>query len=78
MLRLIDQQAEAEAMEIAIARVKARVHEKTWEAFKLLALGDMEGKAIAEQLGMSISSVYVARHNVQKMLTEEIAKLSCE
>ncbi|MFM7074253.1 MAG: RNA polymerase sigma factor [Planctomycetota bacterium] len=78
MLKLIDQQAEAEAMEIAIARVKARVHEKTWEAFKLLALGDMEGKAIAEQLGMSISSVYVARHNVQKMLTEEIEKLSRE
>lgn len=78
MLRLIDQQAEAEAMEIAIARVKARVHEKTWEAFKLLALDDLEGKAIAEQLGMSISSVYVARHNVQKMLTEEIAKLSRE
>lgn len=78
MLRLIDQQAEAEAMEIAIARVKARVHDKTWEAFKLLALGDLEGKAIAEQLGMSISSVYVARHNVQKMLTEEIAKLSRE
>jgi RNA polymerase sigma-70 factor (ECF subfamily) len=78
MLRLIEQQAEAEAMEIAIARVKARVHAKTWEAFKLLALGDMEGKAIAELLGMSISSVYVARHNVQKMLAEEIAKLSQE
>ena len=78
MLKLMEQQAEAEAMEIAIARVKTRVHEKTWEAFKLLALEDRDGKAIAEQLGMSISSVYVARHNVQQMLAEEIERLGRE
>ncbi len=78
MLQLIEQQAEAEAMEIAISRVKMRVHAKTWEAFRMLALDDMEGKAIADQLGMSISSVYVARHNVQKMLAEEIEKLARE
>lgn len=78
MLRLIEQQAEAEAMEIAIGRVKMRVHAKTWEAFKLLALDDADGKSIADQLGMSISSVYVARHNVQKMLAEEIDKLMRE
>jgi RNA polymerase sigma-70 factor (ECF subfamily) len=78
MLRLIEQQAEAEAMEIAIARVKARVQEKTWEAFKLLALDEVDGKTIAERLGMSIGSVYVARHNVQKMLAEEIEKIARE
>lgn len=78
MLLLIEQQAEAEAMEIAISRVKTRVHAKTWEAFKMLALDDVDGKSIADQLGMSISSVYVARHNVQKMLTEEIDKLMRE
>lgn len=78
MLLLIEQQAEAEAMEIAISRVKTRVHAKTWEAFKMLALDDVDGKSIADQLGMSISSVYVARHNVQKMLAEEIEKLMRE
>lgn len=64
-----------ELMKIAMDRVQARVHERTWEAFRLLAVDGLPGTDVAEKLGMKVATVYVHRSNVQKMLQEEIGRL---
>jgi DNA-directed RNA polymerase specialized sigma24 family protein len=51
------------------------VQPHTWDAFQLLALEDCSGEEVAGRLRMPLSSVYVARHNVHKMLREEMQLL---
>jgi RNA polymerase sigma-70 factor (ECF subfamily) len=62
-------------LEEAMARVRLRVEEKTWEAFRLLAFEERPGKEVAGRLGMEIAALYMAKSRVQKMLREEIARL---
>lgn len=71
LLRLADQ----ELLQLAAEQVKRRVAPHTWQAFEMLAISGIGGKEIATRLGMTLSSVYVARHNVQKMLGEEVRRL---
>ena len=56
-------------------RVRDRVQPQTWEAFRLLTVEDFAGELVASGLGMPLSSVYVARHNVNKMVQEELQSL---
>ena len=72
LLKRIEAEADRELLGLAIQRVKSRVQPQTWEAFELLTSGGKSGEEASRQLGMSLSSVYVARHNVQKMLREEL------
>ena len=69
------QKAEQDLVDLASERVRLRVKAKTWQAFELAALFGMSGEEIAERLGMPLASVYVARHNVVKMLREEVGRL---
>lgn len=75
MVAMMQRQSDREALEIALARVREQVGTKTWEAFRLTAIEGKDGRTAAEQLGMSISSVYVARHHVRTRLTEEVRKI---
>lgn len=75
LLQTLEEQAERELLALASERVRTRVKPHTWRAFELATFFGMEGEAIAERLGISISSVYVARHNVTKMLREEVKRL---
>jgi|LakMenEpi03Aug12_release.lakeMendotaPanAssembly.Ray.scaffolds.fasta_scaffold48486_3 RNA polymerase sigma-70 factor (ECF subfamily) len=70
--RLLWQHAERELFELAAEQVRQRVRAVTWQAFELAAIEGLGGEEIAARLGISLSSVYVARYNVQKMLREEI------
>ena len=72
---LLEQQAERELLDIAIQRVRGRVQPHTWDAFQLLALEECSGEEVSTRLGLPLSSVYVARHNVNKMLREELQLL---
>lgn len=72
---LLEEQAERELLSLACEQVRRRVKPHTWEAFELATFFGMDGEAIAKRLGISISSVYVARHNVTKMLREEVTRL---
>ena len=47
----------------------------TWDAFRLTAFEGHSGAEASRLLQMSIASVFVAKHRVQKMLKEEIDKL---
>jgi RNA polymerase sigma factor (sigma-70 family) len=64
-----------EMLEIAINRVRERVAETTWEAFRLTAFEQESANDVAEKLAIRVSQVYLAKHRVQKLLQQEIAVL---
>ncbi len=64
-----------ELLEMALVRAKERVAETTWQAFKLSALDEVAPQTVADQLGVRVSQVYLAKHRVQKLVQEEIRAL---
>ena len=64
-----------ELLEEATSRVKARVEEKTWEAFRRTAMLEETAAVASAALNMPIASVFKAKSNIQKLLQEEIANL---
>jgi RNA polymerase sigma-70 factor (ECF subfamily) len=71
----LDEEFHRELLETAMERVRRRVRPSTWQAFRQSAL---EGRAVEEVssgLGLTRLAVYMARHRVQGMLREEIARL---
>jgi RNA polymerase sigma-70 factor (ECF subfamily) len=64
-----------ELLELATARVRARVEAKTWEAFRLTAMEGLSGAEASARLGMQVAAVFKAKSNVQKLLQEEIRTL---
>ena len=64
-----------ELLEMALLRAKARVANNTWLAFKLAALDGVPPQAVADQLGVRVSQVYLAKHRLQKLVQEEICSL---
>jgi RNA polymerase sigma-70 factor (ECF subfamily) len=75
LVERLDQESNRELLEMAMAQVRLRVQPRTWEAFRLLALEERSGSEVAEQLGMKVGAVFVAKSNVRKMIEEEIARL---
>jgi RNA polymerase sigma factor (sigma-70 family) len=73
--RRIDEVFDRELLDLAIARVRARVAAVTWDAFRLTTFEGHSGTEASGLLGIPVASVFVARHRVQKMLREEIARL---
>lgn len=64
-----------ELLEEASDRVRRRVAEKTWEAFRQTAmLGRLAADAAAD-LNMPVASVFKAKSNVQKMLQDELKRM---
>jgi RNA polymerase sigma factor (sigma-70 family) len=73
--RRIEEIFNRELLEIAVAKVRPRVAAATWEAFRLMAFDGRTGAEVAEQLGMPVASVFVAKHRVQKLLKQAIDEL---
>ena len=61
-----------ELLEVALIRVRERVAQTTWEAFRLAALDGVAPQQVADRLGVRVSQVYLAKHRVQKLVQEEI------
>ncbi len=66
---------DTELLAVAMAEVQARVKPRTWQAFQMLAIDRQRGAEVAAALGMEVSTVYVARWNVQRMIRETIDRL---
>jgi len=66
-----------ELLDEAMARVRLKVAPAKWEAFRLMAVEGLSGKDVAQKQNMKVSTVYVVRSKVQKLLQEEIQKLDC-
>jgi RNA polymerase sigma factor (sigma-70 family) len=62
----------------AAALVQASVKERTWNAFWLSAVRDVPMSEVAQQLGMSIGSVYIARNRVIAKLRIEVQRIERE
>jgi RNA polymerase sigma-70 factor (ECF subfamily) len=73
--RRLDELFDRELLDLAIARVRERVAAPTWDAFRLTTFEGHSGAAASRLLGITIASVFVSKHRVQKMLREEIARL---
>lgn len=77
-LELLEQESRRELLEIAMDRVRRRVHPHTWEAFRLLTLEERSGMEVAQALGMNVGAVFVAGSKVRKMLREVLERLDPE
>jgi RNA polymerase sigma-70 factor (ECF subfamily) len=66
---------EQELLDQALVRVRPRVQEQTWEAFRLTTYEGLSGAEVATRLGMAITSVYKAKSNIQKLLEAEVTYL---
>ncbi len=71
----MQQAFEHELLELAMRRVEERVKANTWEAFRLTSIENLSGAEAAQKLDMPVSSVFVAKHRVMKLLEEEVQKL---
>jgi RNA polymerase sigma-70 factor (ECF subfamily) len=64
-----------ELMEEAFRRVRARVHVRKWEAFRLTAVEGLTGAEAAARLEMRVVTVYTARSKIQQLLRDELRGL---
>jgi RNA polymerase sigma-70 factor (ECF subfamily) len=71
----LEAEFDRELLDTATAQVRLRVDPKTWEAFRLTAIGGISGAEAAERLGMKVAAVYVAKGRVQRMLQDEVKTL---
>lgn len=74
----LEEESDLELLQLAMTRVQARVQPHTWEAFRLLALEERSGAETARHLGMNVGAVFVARSKVQRMLRQEVERLSSQ
>lgn len=75
LLQRIEEAYDTELLDVAMRDVKTRVKPHTWRAFEITAIERKPGSEAAEELGITADSVYAARRNVQKMLTDTVARL---
>jgi RNA polymerase sigma-70 factor (ECF subfamily) len=60
-----------ETAERIAAAVQGRVLPRTWQAFLLTEAEGLTGEEVARRLGMTVASVYKARHRVLALLHQE-------
>jgi RNA polymerase sigma factor (sigma-70 family) len=66
----IENQANNTAAEV-LKRVRARLHDSTWQAFYKTMVEQRPAKDVAKELGLSIAAVYKHTYRVKQMLHEE-------
>jgi RNA polymerase sigma-70 factor (ECF subfamily) len=78
LTRRLEEAFDQELLELATARVRARVEERTWEAYRLTALEGLSGAQAAAQLGMQVGTVYKAKSKVHAMLQKTLGQMQDE
>ena len=61
LTRHLQEAFDQELLELATARVRARVEERTWEAYWLTAREGLSGAQTAARLGMQVGTIYKAK-----------------
>ena len=62
----------------AARRVRQAVQPTTWECFSRTAIGGEQPKAVAEDLGIDVGTVYLARSRVMVRMRKLVETVSCE
>lgn len=63
---------ERQLLEFAARQVRADFSETTWSAFWQTAVEGREGRAVAEELGLTVAAVYLAKGRVMARLKEQV------
>ena len=70
-----DEEWEANLMEAALNRVKARVDPKQFQIFDYRVLKQLPVERVVKALGVSRGRVYLARHRIAKLVKAEVTRL---
>lgn len=73
--RLWDKEHDEFIMKRLMDAVQPRFDPQTWQAFRLQTVGGRAAREVAEELGMTINSVYLAKSHVLNALRREAAGL---
>lgn len=72
LLNRLSQVFDMEVLDLAKRRVQARVESRRWEAWHRTAVQQIPGEDVAAQLDMKLPTVYSARYQVQRLISEEV------
>lgn len=87
MLHVMDEQLDASQPDLwerefrrtlfewAVDRIRCDFEDTTWQAFWQTSVGDRETADVAEELGLSVGAVYIARSRVLARLRKEIEEV---
>src|SRR5262249_9591342 len=78
LARRLQETFDQELLELACARVRERVEEHTWQAYRLTAVDGLSGAEVGAQLGMQVGTVFKAKSKVHAMLQETLRQLQEE
>ncbi len=71
----VDEAFDLELLDLAKARVKARINKDRWLAWELTAVAQLSGEEVSERLQMKLPTVYSNRSKVQKLISDEVQLL---
>ncbi|MEM9644052.1 MAG: sigma-70 family RNA polymerase sigma factor, partial [Planctomycetota bacterium] len=71
----LDFEVRREIFARASEQVRARVSETTWQSFHRTSVLGHPIAAVAEQLGITLGSVYIARSRVMKRLQDTVQSI---
>ena len=75
LARKMEDEYRRELLDQASEVVRAKVADNTWQAYRLTAVENQPAALVAEQLGVKVSEVYVAKSRVLKQLRDVVAEL---
>ena len=75
MASLWDEEWQMNLLETAVERVKRRISEEHFQMFDLYVMKQWPVTKVARRLGVSVSSVYVAKHRISALLKKEVRLL---
>jgi RNA polymerase sigma-70 factor (ECF subfamily) len=78
LARRLEEEFDLELLEEAERRVRRRVADHTWEAYRLTAIEGLAGAEAAARLGMKVAAVFVSKSHVMKHLQDEVRTLERE
>jgi len=70
--RFWDEQHDRHVLQDALGRIEHEFSPHVWKAFLRFAIEGSPAKEVAQEIGISISAVFVAKHRIMKRLKEEI------
>ena len=71
-------ECERQLFACAAGQVRGDFEERTWQAFWLTGVDGKAAKEVAQDLGMTLAAVYLAKSRVMKRLKEQIQILQRE
>ena len=75
LLQRLSEVFDLELLDFAMTRVRSRVSDKRWRAWHETTIRGRDNKAVADELEMSLGSLYAAKNQVAKQVRAEIELL---